>query len=158
MGNTSAERAEWLDRVAIQDLIYRYSDAVTRADWTQCEAVYSPDLIWECPQLNMRFDSRAAFLEMLRGTTGDDLLIQTASSPVVTLTGPDRATATTTIHEIVRGPDNNVDQYGVYFDDVARIDGEWRFTHRLFVLHYVAVGGVRGDVSAPRSTLHRRVD
>ncbi|MDT5044423.1 MAG: hypothetical protein QOG75_276, partial [Mycobacterium sp.] len=27
------ELREWLDRLAIQDLIYRYSDAVTRADW-----------------------------------------------------------------------------------------------------------------------------
>jgi hypothetical protein len=32
---------EWLDRLANQDLIYRYSDAVTRADWQQCEAVWS---------------------------------------------------------------------------------------------------------------------
>ncbi len=35
-----AESREWLDRLAIQDLINRYSDAVTRADWQQCEAVF----------------------------------------------------------------------------------------------------------------------
>ena len=34
---TEAELREWLDRLAIQDLIYRYSDAVTRADWHQCD-------------------------------------------------------------------------------------------------------------------------
>jgi hypothetical protein len=110
---------------------------------------------WECPQLNLRFDSRAAFLEMVRGTSTSDLLIQTANSPVVTLTGPDQARATTTIHELVRDADNNVDQYGVYFDDVARISGEWKFTHRLFALHYVASGCVNGDVSAARATLLR---
>jgi hypothetical protein len=40
-----AELREWLDRLAIQDLIYRYSDAVTRADWQQCEAVFVPDVL-----------------------------------------------------------------------------------------------------------------
>jgi hypothetical protein len=29
------EIRKWLDRLAIQDLIHRYSDAVTRADWDQ---------------------------------------------------------------------------------------------------------------------------
>ena len=35
------EIRKWLDRLAIQDLINRYSDAVTRADWDQCEAVFT---------------------------------------------------------------------------------------------------------------------
>jgi hypothetical protein len=30
---TSSELREWLDLLAIQDLINWYSDAVTRADW-----------------------------------------------------------------------------------------------------------------------------
>jgi len=56
---TEAELREWLDRLAIQDLIYRYSDAVTRADWHQCEAVFSPDATWESPILGLRHESRA---------------------------------------------------------------------------------------------------
>jgi hypothetical protein len=32
------ELRKWLDRLAIQEILYRYSDAVTRADWEQCEA------------------------------------------------------------------------------------------------------------------------
>ena len=56
------ELREWLDRLAIQDLINRYCDAVTRADWDQCEAVFAPDAVWESP-LGLRFESRAAFLE-----------------------------------------------------------------------------------------------
>jgi hypothetical protein len=43
------ELREWLDRLAIQDLINRYSDAVTRADWDQCEAVFAPNAVWESP-------------------------------------------------------------------------------------------------------------
>ena len=35
--NDDSGLATLIDRIAIEDLIYRYSDAVTRADWDQCE-------------------------------------------------------------------------------------------------------------------------
>ena len=158
------ELCDWLDRLAIQDLIFRYSDAVTRADWVQCEAVFAPDAVWESP-LGLRFDGRAAFVEMLRTTTSNDLLIQTPHSPVITLVDTDRATATTTIHELSRGvapadsalgaagAEINIDQYGVYYDELARIDGQWKFTRRVFVPVYIHTGGVVGDVFTSRSAL-----
>jgi hypothetical protein len=161
------EVREWLDRLAIQDLIYRYSDAVTRADWQQCEAVFSPDAIWESPILEMRYESCASLLEMLRATSPDDLLIQTAHSPVITLAGADQARATTTIHEFIRGTataettlevagaQSNLEQYGIYFDDLTRIDGLWKFTHRLFVPIYVGRDCVTGDLLTQRSALLR---
>jgi ketosteroid isomerase-like protein len=163
-----SEVRQWLDRLAIQDLIYRYSDAVTRADWTQCESVFTPDALWESPGLGLRFDSREAFLETLRATTTYDLLIQTPQAPVVTLTDADHATATTTIHEMNRGlvamagelgdagTPINVDTYGIYYDDVARIDGQWKFTHRMFVPFYLSGGTVNGDILTPRTELARR--
>jgi hypothetical protein len=91
-----AELREWLDRLAIQHLIYRYSDAVTRADWQQCEAVFIPNAIWESSPLGLRYESRESFLQTLRATTTYDLLIQTPHSSVITLTGADQARATTT--------------------------------------------------------------
>ena len=36
-----AELREWLDRLAIQDLIHRYSDAVTRSDYDRMMAVFA---------------------------------------------------------------------------------------------------------------------
>jgi hypothetical protein len=160
-----AELREALDRLAIQNLIYRYSDAVTRADWQQCEAVFAADAIWEAPLLGLRYDSRDAFLETLRATTVFDLLIQTPHSPVVTLTDADHARATTTIHEMNRGvtqtdselgtqgAEVNIDTYGIYYDDIVRIDGQWKFTHRLFVPFYLTTGSVTGDVLTARSNL-----
>jgi SnoaL-like domain len=159
------ELREWLDRLAIQDLIYRYSDAVTRADWPQCEAVFAPGALWESPPLGLRYESRDSFLETLRATTNYDLLIQTPHSSVITLAGADQAHATTTIHEMNRGVTDtkselgdsgteiNVDTYGIYYDDVARIDGEWKFTHRLFMPFYLESGCVTGDVLTQRSKL-----
>ena len=155
---------EWLDRLAIQDVIARYSDAVTRADWDQGEAVFTPDAVWES-NLGMRFESRAALMETLRQTSTYDLLIQTPHSSVITFAGTDRAKATTTIHELVRGvgsmdtefgesgTEANIDQFGVYYDDLARIDGEWKFSRRVFVSFYVQAGSVTGDVFTARSAL-----
>jgi hypothetical protein len=138
---TDPEVGQWLDRLAIQDLISRYSDAVTRADWDQCEAVYAPNVLWESPGLGLRYEDRAAFMETMRGTSSAGLLVQTPHASVITLIDTDHARATTTIHEFIRGlwrggVQSDVEHYGVYFDEIERIEGEWKFTHRLFVPLY----------------------
>jgi hypothetical protein len=82
----------------------------------------------------------------------------------------DEAQATTTIHEwargitpidttldIQQGDQANQELYGVYYDDIARIDSEWKFTHRLCVPIYISSGRVTGDVVTPRSRLLRGV-
>jgi hypothetical protein len=168
LAETDVELRARLDRLAIQDLINRYASAVTRADWEKCESVFAPDCVWESPGLGTRFETPAAFVGMLADpSSATELLIQTTSSSVIRLTGPDKAEATTTVHEVVRGQFHvdttlaeadtpvNLEQYGIYHDDVARIDGEWKFTHRLFVPIYVASGGVTGDVITERSALLR---
>jgi hypothetical protein len=169
LADTELEVRAWLDRLAIQDLIYRYSDAVTRADWGQCEAVFAADAIWEIPAYGLRYDSAAAFIAMLKGTSTSEVLIQTPHAPVIKLIGPEKAQATTTIHEWSRmvatvnsatldvrtGQDVNQEEYGVYYDDIGRIDGEWKFTHRRYIPIYNSRGCVTGDVLTPRSGLLR---
>ena len=161
--------ATLVDRIAIEDLIYRYSDAVTRADWDQCEATFAADAIWESPVLGMRFETARAFLDVLVQTTTSDLLIQTPHAPVIQLLGPASAQATTTIREFVRSAvvvdapvdeagtvlPENVEQWGIYFDDIAKLGGDWKFTRRLFVPMYVGPGVVTGQVMTPRSDLLR---
>jgi hypothetical protein len=171
LADTDLELRGWLDRLAIQDLIYRYSDALTRADWKQCAALYAADAVWEYPQQGLRFDSRTAFMEFLAANSTFEMLIQTPHAPVITLLSPDQAQATTTIHEWMRGVTSvegvvagdavqkgdeiNMEVYGVYYDDIAKIDGEWKFTHRLYVPMYNSQGCVTGDVITPRSGLLR---
>jgi hypothetical protein len=163
---TPSELREWLDRLAIQDLINRYSDAVTRADWKQCEKLFAVDAVWESPA-GLRFEGAESFVDFLRPTTSYDVLIQTPHASVITLTDIDKASATTTIHELTRGvgladsefgaagAEINLEQYGIYHDDFARIDGEWKFSRREFIPVYVGMGRVTGDVFTPRSALLR---
>jgi hypothetical protein len=159
---TEAEQRACLDRLAIQDVIYRYSDGLTRADWEQCESVFAPEAIWESPALGLRYESRAAFIEMLKGTSAGEFMIQTASAPVINLIDSDEAQATTTVQELMRGitavltgEQLNSVLYGVYYDDIARISGEWKLTHRLYKPIYAATAALTGDVVTPRSELLR---
>lgn len=157
---------EWLDRLAIQELIVRYFDAVTLADWQQCEALYCPDAIWESPLLGLRHEGRASIIEIHRTTTEYELIMQTPHASVITFIGTDRARATTTIVEFIRGvavagstadagAKPNVQRYGIYYDDVARIDDEWKFTHRRFVPIYPNAGHGTGDLRTPLSAVLR---
>ena len=166
MGEPSeGEVREWLDRLAIADLIYRYSDAVTRADWGQAEELFVPEATWESPLFGLHHQGRAAFIAFLRDTDRADLLIQTAHPPVVRLVPPDRATATTTVHELVRGAatadsalgpagsEINFEQLGIYSDEIVRADGAWRFMRRVFTPLYVHPDRVTGQVIAERRSL-----
>jgi len=166
---TELELRAWLDHLAIQGLINRHCDAVTRADWQQLEALYAPEAIWEIPALGLRYDGVTALVEMLQETSTFDVLILTPHAPVISLIDSDHAQATTTIHEWMRGvspvdttgPDikkgqqANREFYGIYYDDIARIDREWKFSHRLYVPIYTGEGCVTGDVLTPRSGLLR---
>src|SRR4051812_16313511 len=153
----------WEDRSAIEQLIYCYSDAVTRADYVQMATVFADDAVWESPILEMHFDTAREFIDFQAdGSTGLDVLIQTASNPVIDLLTGDRATATTNIREIIRGAasvdgpygpagtETNVDQYGIYFDEIAKFDAMWKFTHRTFVPILIAQGTIAGDIVTPR--------
>jgi hypothetical protein len=159
----SDDRRSSEDRDAIQQLIYRYSDAVTRADYEQMATVFAADAVWESPILGMHFETAREFIDFQSdGSTGLEVLIQTASNPVIDLVAGDRATATTNIREIIRGANSqdgpfgpagaeiNVDQYGIYFDEVSKIDDIWRFTRRTFVPVLIAPHTIQGDIVTNR--------
>jgi hypothetical protein len=164
---TESELQAWLDRLAVQDLIHRYADSVTRADWDQTEGVFAPDAIVEISSpFDIRLEGSKRIREFLSDATrGSELLIQSAYSPVVHLLDANHARATATIHELSRGVTAvttnfaeagtavNYEQYGLYYDEAAKIDGEWKFTHRLFQPLYQGPDVLTGTVIAARSRL-----
>jgi SnoaL-like domain len=157
---------DWIEKFKIQQLIYRYSDSVNRGDLEAMRAVYADDAVWESPLLGFRHESADAFIEFFReNTTTTELLIQTPHCPVIELLGTDSARATTTIYEFMKGTaledgpfglkgeTINYQDFGIYYDDISRIDAEWKFTHRLFVPIYLEPGAVTGDIPMARSGL-----
>jgi hypothetical protein len=63
---------EWLDRQAIQDLIHRYSDSVTRGDHEQTATVFAPDAVWE-KESGARVESAREFIDsVIEGTASLD--------------------------------------------------------------------------------------
>lgn len=157
----------WFDKLAIQELIFRYSDSINRGDLAATESVFAPDAVWESPLLGMHFESAQEFCGFLGANSdGLELLVQTPHCPVIALQGPDDATATTTIYELCRGTvtvdgnplgpvgtQNNFEDFGIYHDTVRRLDDRWLFTHRVFVPVYMRQGAATGDVPSARGDL-----
>jgi hypothetical protein len=154
---------QWIDKVAIQELIYRHSDAITRGDLNALEPLYAPDAIWEHSLIG-RFESAREFFDYIaEGMATMDLLVQTAHNPVVRLVDDKTAQATTTVFEAGRGTivvaageygaqgdEVNVASWGVYYDELSKSTGQWMFTSRHVVMSYVENGFLGGDVLAPR--------
>lgn len=150
-----AERA-WIDRLEVIDLIHRYSNGVTRRAWGEVEALFAPEAVWESPEFGLHFENPRDFVTSL-AEASTEVLIQTPHGPVVELVDEHHATATTTILELVRmaaaltssggssGDPVNITHYGLYLDDVARVDGAWKFTRRQFRPIYVDGGTVTGN-------------
>jgi len=157
---------DWLAMFQVQQTIWRYFDCVNRADFDAMPALFATDAVWEEPFFGLRTESGEGFVNSLREmTAAAQLLVLTPHCPTITMTGADSAHATTTFHEVTKGvalddgafgdagTEVNVQQYGIYYDDLARIDGSWKFTHRLAVVLYVEPGTLSGDVVADRASL-----
>jgi hypothetical protein len=43
----SGDAAAWFDKLAIQEVIDGYCDALNRDDWDAYEALFTPDAVWE---------------------------------------------------------------------------------------------------------------
>ena len=103
-GTLKEELSDWLDKLAIQELIVRYSDIATRGLWEEFERLWTADAVWEtAPPINDRtVGANAIRAQVAKNLAGEEFLVQTTHGSVVTLHGGDRASATTTIHAIAR--------------------------------------------------------
>ncbi len=146
----------WAEKLAVQETINRYSDAANRADWDALESCYAPESVWEVVEpLNLRFEGPRAIREGIVGHIGGlDTFIQTVHNTVVTLDGNGTASARSTLHEIVR-TDGTVDLmlWGISYDDLVRIDGDWKFSRRRFHGVFVDSSPMTGRCTTRRDDL-----
>lgn len=122
------------DREAIQELINRYSLAVSRRDWPGVAAVFSPDARWELAGSPIK-------LEGPKVGQGLKDLVESTSSTLVQMNAPatieingNTAKARSIMHEVadVEAENKHVELYGVYEDELVKRDGQWLFELRVF--------------------------
>lgn len=137
------------DRIEIRELIEAYSDAVMRGDVEDWGQVWAEDAFWALPEFpgHEAFHGRAAIIAgwswsmaqygETRAEGGAPVMIYVSTPGAIKVEG-DRATARVYTSEIYRMPDSGreVRVRGQYEDELARIDGKWLFTKRIYrVLH-----------------------
>lgn len=146
----------WIDKLAIQELIVTYSDAATRGDWATFATLWAPDAVWEVgPPAESRVEGAQEIARVASSNVdGEDLLVQMVNGSVVTLHGPDRAAATTTIHALARRDGvHAVTNYGIYYDDLVKIDGAWKFARRVLQSVYTETDTLPGVIVVSRDRL-----
>ena len=153
--SSSGGSEELTDKFAIQELIVRYSDAVTRGDWDEFESVWTPDAQWiEGPPIDMMVRGARAIAEHVRGPIDNmDFFIQVTQGAVITLLGRDRASARTHLRAIGKYMTHEFVNYGIYYDDLLKTDGSWRFSGRHLQLIYTEPGPLPGHAVVSRADI-----
>jgi hypothetical protein len=146
----------WADKLAIQERINAYSDAANRADWDALEACYAPESVWEVTEPHaIRFEGPRGIRDGVMSFIGEvETFVQTVHNTVITLHGDGRASARSTLQEIVRTAGKfDVVYWGISYDELVEQAGEWRFSKRRFRGVYVDRTAMGGTSTLARSEL-----
>ena len=142
------QEPELLARELVRETIFRYAHLVDRGRIDELLALFADDATLEAgdrPPARGRDAIRAFFVgtgERLAAGTTRPLIRHHVSNVVVTLDGPDAATAESYFLAVTeRGPDH----WGRYRDRLVRRDGRWLFAYR----RARADGYAPGSVFAP---------
>jgi ketosteroid isomerase-like protein len=158
-------RTQIEDRIAIEQVIYGYSDALTRVDAAQFETLWMPDAVWEvAPPTNIRVEGYEQIRDAIFSAVDRfEPWIQVAHNPVITLLDDAHARSTTTMHEIGKWRDpaagaasryrGDVNLYGIYYDDLVFDGNRWRFATRRFVPLCTVTGVADVHATTPRHPL-----
>lgn len=144
------------ERLAIRELVDHYNDAINHRDWTVLAGLFAPDAVWEMAEpFNWRFEGAPRIAGGIRWIVGrQELLVQITSALVIESIGPDRATVRSTMIEFGRPREGEPGMHsaGTHYDQVAKQDGLWRFTHRVFRVRYTDNLPVPGQVHENRAS------
>ena len=125
----------FMDEASIRNLIARFADSATRADYSMFRSVWAEDaefVIGQAPhgQRAVGADNIVALLRRL--WAGKDFFVQFALPGVIEIDG-DEASTRTLCHEAARGPGETCYRnYCAGFDRLRRAGNGWVFTSRSF--------------------------
>jgi ketosteroid isomerase-like protein len=127
------------DEVAIQQVISRYNEAASCAQWDEAVATYLPDGVWEFAKSGRRFQGRDAIREALIGFTSALEYVVQINAPAVIAVDGDQATARSAIRESGKfaGRDEGIEGFGIYGDRLVRTVDGWLFANRTFDLRWM---------------------
>jgi len=156
----SAEAQRLADQLAIRDLIDRTSDAINHHEWSTVVSLLTPEVIWEkLPPNPFKLQGRDAVQAFLtHGTARVEVLRYSISAPAIEVRGPDRATARSTLSELLFLKDRGTTLHlvGTYSDEFVKQSGQWLFAKRTFRPRYeedVATPRVFDSAASPESIL-----
>ncbi len=143
---------EWTERAAITDLVVRFSDAVTRGDLDALEALWVREGVWEeSAPIDLTIVGAEAIRAHVASMDTVDLFVQMVYGAVVTLHGADRATSRTTLQSFARVQNVAFKNLGIYYDDLVKVEGQWKFARRRLQNIYVETEPLTGDVTLARA-------
>ncbi len=126
------------DQQAIRALLERYCEGVNQRDAAVWGSTWAEDAVWELPHLDMeglkgRETIVAAWLEAMKMFPFVNMM---AMPGVISVNG-ERATMRSYTDEVAVMQDGTeLRPRGQYDDECVRVDGEWKFSRRVFkVLH-----------------------
>jgi uncharacterized protein (TIGR02246 family) len=135
------------DRLEIAQVLTSFSAAVNRHDWNTMSDLFAEDAVWEASagDLGFRHEGRDAIRRFLHGNEENvEVLYYSTGASHIELVGPDRARATTPMIELLRLPRTGEEKelFGVYRDELVKIDGRWLFASRAVdVRRQLVLGG-----------------
>ena len=92
-------------------------------------SIWTEDATWDFMGQNLK--GREAIVEMWLGAMSGFDAVSFSCSPAAIEVDGDTATGRTQTQEILKGKDGSTRHIGGLYDDrLAKIDGQWRFTHR----------------------------
>jgi hypothetical protein len=149
----SEDIASWIDKLAIREVIARYSNASTRGAWDDYEALWTSDAVWEvAPPVGTKVvGARAIRQSASTNVDKSDFLFQMTHDTVVELHGQGKASASTIIQAISRREGyHHIMNLAVFYDDLVKEDGAWKFARRFLQPIYVDSTALPGKMVIPR--------
>jgi hypothetical protein len=124
------------DRIAIQQLLNRYSVGSSRRNFDDVVSTYEPEGVWEIASWGQSFEGHAAIREGLFSLTAPTEYVVQQNSPAVITVDGDAASATSVICENGKQANNDgaFQALGYYVDELVRTAEGWRFKRRRFEL------------------------
>lgn len=119
------------DRLAIRELHELYADGVVRFDAETWGSVWAEDATWDF--MGMDFAGKGPIVEMWLSAMSSFEAVSFQCMPCAIEVDGDIATSRVQTQEILKGKDGSTRHLGgLYEDRLAKIDGQWLYTHRAF--------------------------